>query len=120
VRVYFLEPLPDCPGGPVWSWLGSPFPQPGRVEGSLACCGTAATGVGGGEGEGAAGGGVAATGGGGAGGSEVRGLVFGRVGAVRGFGFFDRDGAGLARGPVCVGAVYLEVETDASSVLGFG
>jgi hypothetical protein len=58
--------------------------------------------------------------GGAMGGGAVRGLGFGRGGAVRGLGFFDRDGAGLACGPVCVGAVYLGVETDASSALGFG
>jgi hypothetical protein len=122
VRVYFFElPLPDCPGGPVWSWLGSPFPQPGRVELVLpACSGTVGvtTGLGVGDGGGVVvGGGIVATGGA-VGGGAVRGLGFGGGGAVRGLGFFDRDGAGLACGLVCVGAVCLGVETDASSALG--
>jgi hypothetical protein len=123
VRVYFFElPLPDCPGGPVWSWLGSPFPQPGRVELLLAACsatGGVTTGLGGGDGGGVVGGGVVVTGGA-TGGGAVCGLGFGRGGAIRGLGFFVRAGAGLACGPVCVGAVYLGVETDASSALGCG
>jgi hypothetical protein len=89
MRVYFFElPLPGCPGGPVWSWLRSPFPQPGFAEGLLAaCCGTGAATLGGG-------GGVA-------GGRAVRGLgLFDRDAAVRGLCLFDSDGAGSVCGAV--------------------
>jgi hypothetical protein len=38
-------PLPECPGGPVWTWFGSPFPLPGRVSPDGCCCGAVTGGV---------------------------------------------------------------------------
>jgi hypothetical protein len=72
---FFDSPLPESPGGPVWSWFRSPLPHPGLAEGLVASarCGTVGETTGGGEG----GGGESGVGGeggeGGAGGGGVAG-----------------------------------------------
>jgi hypothetical protein len=81
----------DWPGGPVWSWLGSPFPHPGR-EGLVAAGWAAGAGAaaGAGDGEGADG---CATETGGAGRRR------GAGGAVRALaGFFGRARVGWCLG----------------------
>jgi hypothetical protein len=93
----------EWPGGPVWSWLGSPFPHPGReglVAAGWAAGAGAAAGAGGGEG------------------ADGRATATGGAGRRRGAGVAVRALAGFfgrARVGWCLG-----LATEASSVLALG